>query len=424
MLINSPNKSSSAFGNKWLKKSYSIFVFLPFIFISIYFLFIASDRYVSGAGFAVRNMFNQGKPDLLGSVTGLVGSGSSTSDSYIVAKFLESHDLLKSLVNETNFLEFYSSRKIDLISRIPADITIEERLRFWKRYIEASFDPSSGIIRFEVQAFQPEEAHLIASKILEKVEVLTNQLSEQARTDAMYYADQELAIAEERLLDARTNLRIFRKNTNSVDLSASAMSQIELLANLEKDLIEIRARLEVLKESLNVDAPSIKALERKAEALEYQISEKRGGLKIAGQINELSYLLANQEELEMKKTFAEASYASAMSSLESARIEASRNQRYLAIYSHPSLPEYPIYPKRTLYCLFSFLGLNLLWGIVILLLFTIQDHLMAGWNEEVQEISDFRIGQKFKKLFKSPYAFFNDSSLSIIRPLKGLFRKK
>lgn len=423
MQVNSQNNTSSTFGNKRFKKTYVLFVLLPFLLIAFYFLFIASDRYASGAGFAVRNMSAQSGTDLLGSVTGLVGSGSSTSDSYIVVKFLESRDLLQSLIDETNFLQIYGNNAIDTISRIPEDLLIEERLKSWKRYIDASFDPSSGIIRFEVQAFQPEEAHLIASKILEQVKVLTNELSEQARKDSMSYAEKELALAEARLLEARTDLRLFRKNTNSVDLSASAMAQIELLANLEKELIEIKARIEVLKESLNEDAPSIKALERKAEALEFQISEKSGGLKITGQSNELSSLLANQEELQTQKTFAETSYASAMASLEASRMEASRNQRYLAIYTHPSLPEYPIYPKRLLYSLFAFIGLNLLWALGTLIALSVQDHMMSGWIEEDLNSSSGRFKQKLKKLFKNPYTFFEDSSIRLIQPLKKLFKK-
>ena len=422
MQVTSPQESVPNKGNKNLVKTYFVFVLLPCVFFVFYFLFIASDRYTSGSGFAVRNMSTQASNDLLGSVTGLVGAGSSTSDSYIVVKFLKSRDLLQSLINETDFLRIYGNDEIDFISRIPEDLLIEEKLKSWKRYIDASFDPSSGIIRFNVHAFQPKDAHLIASKILEQVKVLTNELSEQARKDSMSYAEKELAIAEARLLKARTDLRLFRKKTNSVDLSASAMAQIELLANLEKELIDIKARIEVLKESLNEDAPSIKALERKAEALEFQISEKSGGLKITGQSNELSSLLANQEELETQKTFAETAYASAMASLEAARMEASRNQRYLAIYTHPSLPEHPMYPKRLLYSLSAFVGLNLLWALSMLIIYSIQDHLMAGWVEE-EVNSSSRTKQKLKKLFKNPYSFFCDSSIRLIRPLKKFFRK-
>ena len=85
---------------------------------------------------------------------------------------------------------------------------------------------------------------------------LTNELSEQARNDSMYYAEQELALAEARLF-CQNKIKAIPCNTNSVDLSASAMAQIELLANLERELIEIKARIEVLKEALNENAPSI-----------------------------------------------------------------------------------------------------------------------------------------------------------------------
>ena len=58
-------------------------------------------------------MSAQSGTDLLGSITGMVGSGSSTSDSYIVVKFLESRDLLQSLIDEADFLQIYGNNTID-----------------------------------------------------------------------------------------------------------------------------------------------------------------------------------------------------------------------------------------------------------------------------------------------------------------------
>ena len=164
-------------------------------------------------------------------------------------------------------------------------------------------------------------------------------------------------------------------------------------------------------------------LERKAEALEFQILEKSGGLKITGQSNELSSLLAKQEELQTQKTFAETSYASAMASLEAARMEATRNQSYLAIYTHPSLPEHPLYPKRLLNSLFAFIGLNLLWVLGLIVSLTVQDHLTAGWVEEDLDPKSGGFRQKLKKFFKCPYTFFEDSSIGLIRPLKKFFNR-
>ena len=406
-----------------LKKSFFLCVLLPFFIGAFYICFYASDRYVSGAGFSVRSMSTQGSNDLLGSFTGLVGSGSSISDSFIVIKFLESRDLIESLLNHTDFNKIYGNKDIDFLSRMGGDLKIEETLEFWKKYIDSSFDPSSGIIRFNIQAFMPEDSYKLASLILEQVKRLTNELSEQARIDTLYYAQEELDLAENRLLEARYNIKLFRDTTNSVDLSASALSQIELLTSLEKELIGINTRIEVLKESLDLDAPSIKALERKSEALEFQILEKSGGLKITGYNEKMSELLANQEKFMAEKTFAEKAYESALNSLELARMEASRNQRYLAIYSHPSKPEYPIYPKRLLYVLYLFLGLNIMHGIIILVAYSIKDHIASGWIEE-EKISDPNVyKRKLNKLFKNPYSFFLDSKIKIFRILKNLFRK-
>lgn len=404
-----------------VKKSFCLFVIVPSILISLYLIFIASDRYVSGAGFTVRNMSTQTNNDFLGSITGLVGNGTSSSDSYIIVKFLESRDLLQSLMNNADFLEIYGRKDIDSISRMSYDLEIEKRLKSWNKFLKSNFNPSSGIIHFEVQAFRAEDAQLMATLILEQVKILTNELSVKARQDSMYYAEVELEMAEKRLVEARTNLKLFRNTTKSVDLSASAMAQINMLANLESQLISMRTRIEVLKGSLDEDAPSIIALERKSAALEYQISQKSGGLRITGQSNELASLLSNQEELESKKIFAEKSYTSAMASLESARIDASRNQRYLAIYTQPSLPEYPIYPKRFLYSLLTFCGLSVLWGICRLLIASIQDHFMSGWTETNLNNNN-SLRRKFDKFLKTPHAFFDDSSNRIVRFFRIFFR--
>lgn len=377
---------------KSLRKSFLIFVIFPFFLGSYYLFFIASDRYVSGAGFAVRSMTNQGKGDLLTSVTGLASSGSSTSDSYIVNKFLASMDLFNVVNEKSDFLSIYSNPDIDFLSSLNPDLSREEKLKYWRRYIDSDFDPSSGIIRYEIQAFDPQSAHEIANLILQEVRNLINKLSEQARKDTMNYAKSELVHAQTNLMESREALRLFREETKSVDLSAIASSQINLLANLEKQLIDVKARISVLKKSLDLNAPSIKALKRKEEALISQISEKSGGLNITGYPRDLSALLENQEVLKTKITFAESSYASAMASLESARIEASRNQRYLAIYSYPFIPEHPLYPQKLLWSIYLLLGLSLVWGICILLVLSIRDHISAAW---IEGISSFP-GNKLK----------------------------
>jgi hypothetical protein len=59
----------------------------------------------------------------------------------------------------------------------------------------------------------------------------------------------------------------------------------------------------------------------------------------------------------------------------------------------------------------------------MLIVSSVQDHLMAGWVEEDLNSSSGRFKQKLKKLFKNPYTFFEDSSIRLIQPLKRLFKK-
>ena len=72
------------FRRRLLSLSFVVCVFLPALLAAIYYTAIASDRYVSSAGFTVRGMDAGVGGDLLGAVTGLASAGSTTSDSYIL----------------------------------------------------------------------------------------------------------------------------------------------------------------------------------------------------------------------------------------------------------------------------------------------------------------------------------------------------
>ena len=122
-------------------------------------------------------------------------------------KFLESRDLLEALKRSVDFQDIYGNEGIDLISKLSSNLSIEKELNYWKKFVRSSFDPSSGIIRIEVEAFDPRDAQMLAS-VIEEVKILINELSEQARKDAMSYTEEELDLAEERLINARTNFEL------------------------------------------------------------------------------------------------------------------------------------------------------------------------------------------------------------------------
>jgi capsular polysaccharide transport system permease protein len=362
-----------------LALSFLLCVAVPASLGAFYFTVMASDRYVSGAGFAVRGMDAGGGGDFLGAVTGLASSGSTTSDSYILLDYLKSRDLVEKLEREFPLRASFSKEDVDMLSRLDPSFEIERVVGYWQSRITTSFAPSTGIVKFEVEAFTPEDARKLAALVLAHSKALVNDLSIRARRDALAHAEEEVAHAEARLKLALDAVRRFRETERSIDPVGDARAQTELIGGLERQLAELKARIAALKPSVSRDAPSLRNLMRQAEALEQQISAAREG-PIAGQAGDdptrLSGQLASFETLEIERSFAQKAYASAFSSLEKARIEAGRQQRYLAVYSAPAVPQYPAYPRRLVNSLLLLGGLCTAWGIGALIAYAVRDHML------------------------------------------------
>lgn len=374
---NMPKGTKKKRGYFWI--SFASCVLLPWFVAAVYFATIATDRYAARAGFSIRGMDTNAGVDGIGALTGLASTGSTTSDSYIVLSYLSSRELLEAVDERLDLSEVYTSPNVDFLSRLSADATVEEFLDYWERRILMQFDPTSGIIEFEVQSFDPKHAREIADTVLDLTQSLVNQLSANARSDALRFAREEVELQELRLMQAFSAIRDFRASEQSVDPSASAALGIELIASLESRLIDVNARISVLRQTLDENAPSLLALRRNADALAAQIIERRRaiGSEIldATGASAVTQQLALYEELGVERNLAQQAYASSLASLEQARRDADRQQRYLAIHMQPQAAESAQYP-RSLWNLFIFgFALVAAWGIGTLMTYSVRDHL-------------------------------------------------
>jgi capsular polysaccharide transport system permease protein len=130
---------------------------------------------------------------------------------------------------------------------------------------------------------------------------------------------------------------------------------------------------------LNEDAPSLIALRRQAEALKTQIAKRRAEIsgKLGDEVNSsaVTAQLTTFESLDVERRFAEQSYASALDSLETARRDADRQQRYLAVHLYPQPAEISEYPRRLRNVLIGGFVLFATWAIGTLITYSIRDHL-------------------------------------------------
>jgi capsular polysaccharide transport system permease protein len=352
---------------------------LPTLLAGVYYGLIAADQFAVETRFAVRGTNSSSGSDLLGLFSGISATGSTVNDAYILIDFMQSREMLDKLDAKIGIRPIYSRPEADYLSRFDASSSSEEFLKYWRKMIKANFDGSSQIVAVEVKAFTAEDAKRVAIAILELNEELINELSARARNDAVMHAQQEVKRMEDRLKATRTALRAFRDIQQEFDPVKNAESRFTLVAKLEEELSKAKARLASLRSFMSADAPSVAVLESEIKALEHQVEAERAKLgKGAGAAQRgqesIGGLVANYEELLVEREFSEKAYVSALSSLERARIEADRQQRYLASVVRPTLPQEALYPKRILATAsFSFICL-ILWALGVLVVYAVRDH--------------------------------------------------
>jgi len=371
----------------WVPISLAVCVLLPTFVAALFYLFIASDRFTSEARFAVRS--NDAPAfDALGMITGMPSS-QTVSDSYIVADYILSRDMVQELERRLPLRSMF--REGDFFSRLGDDATLEELVDYWQDRVDVYYDSTKNTISAEMQAFTPEGADRIAREIVEVVRNLVNDLSAMARRDAVQFAATEVARAELRVRRVRQEMLDFRVEHNELDPTQSAEATLAIAAELEGQRSKLASELASLSGYLSQEAPSIQILKSRIAALAGEIDRIQGkvstGLRSGGNAGEalteplqdhsttaMAGLVGAYQELLISQEFAEKAYTAAEASLENARAEADRTQSYLAIYGKPSVPEEAEYPNRWLNIGVVFVLALILWAIGMLGVLTVRDH--------------------------------------------------
>ncbi len=351
-------------------------VLLPTAIVGFYLFAIAHDQYHSIVSFSVRSEEMPTSGDFLGAITRAGSNGAS--DSEIIREFLESQTVVQIVDRQLDLKSIYNIPEDDWYFRLGEDPSIEDMVDYWLEMVDVSF-PGAEIIEVKVRAFTPDDAQAIAEVVLAESTRLVNELSTQARRDAVAYARDELAQAEDRLRGIRANLRQFRDVEQQIDPSASAQAALGLVAELEVELAKAQVELGTIKGYLAENAPEIRLLKERIATLEERIAAERmrmgsgAGINQAGRAQELAEIVGTYEELLVDREFAEKAYTTALASYEQAQVEARRQHRYLAAHILPTLSEEPQYPRRWVITSVTLLFLAAFWGILMMVFYSLRD---------------------------------------------------
>ncbi|WP_255592906.1 ABC transporter permease [Bordetella sp. BOR01] len=340
-----------------------------------YYAVLAVDRYASSALVVVRQT-DESQSATVPGLAMLMGGTNPTSreETLFLTEYIKSPDLMNELEQRVNWVERYSGQWRDPFFWISADADAETKLAYYQRIVQPHFDDVTGLLRVEVQSFDPQLAQDMLKVILESSESFVNEISHRIARDHMKFAADELLKAR-RLYDEKQHLLLEFQNKYSVlDAQASAQSRAGIITQIETSLSQERATLKGLEATLNPNSPQVRQQRNRIAALEGQLQAEQRRLVSAQGDDKMNLLAAEFRNLTIDASVAEEAYKLAITAQQNARIEATRKIRTLVTIATPNLPERAAYPEALYNLLTILIVLGLLYGIARFIITTIEDH--------------------------------------------------
>lgn len=349
---------------------------LPTLIAGVYYFAIASDLYMSEAQFLVRGP-NKSPTT---AITAMLSSGAApvSEDTYAVQDYLLSRDAVQRLDREDGLRAILGRPEGDFVSRFPG-------ARFWRkdfealyeayaRFVSVEVDSTSGVSTLQVKAYRPEDAQRVASSLLAFSEQLVNELNERARHDAIEVFQRQVDSTERDIANIQVKLTQYRIQQKMLDPKSAAAGPLELLAQENAQLASAKGRLAELMRNAS-HSPQIPLMRTRIAALEKLVAEEHA--RITGGNDSIATALSEYERLDVQRQLKEKILASALASLEQARLQAQRQQLYLDTIARPNLADYPLYPKRIASFATVVAICLLIYGIAWLLIASVREHAAA-----------------------------------------------
>jgi capsular polysaccharide transport system permease protein len=340
----------------------AVLVTLPTLLAGWYYFRIATPLYATKSEFVIQ----QSEAQTAGGLSSLFqGTQFATSqDSMTVQSYLTSRDAMLRLDGDLGFKAHFSDPRIDPVQRLDPDATNEAAYKIYKRNVKIGYDPTEGIIKMEVIAADPAVSQAFAEALIgyaeEQVDAMTQRVRESQMTDARAsYQDAEakVADAQARVLELQEQLGVFDAQTESGVVMAR-------ISRFETELAEKQLQLDQLLDNAQpnqarVDGArgDIARLESLIGDLRSQLTEGRGENQSLASIS--GQLRIAEADLQTRQLL----LSQSLTQLETARIEANRQVRYLSLGVSPVAPDEPTYPRafeNTLLAFLIFSGIYLM----------------------------------------------------------------
>jgi capsular polysaccharide transport system permease protein len=359
--------------------SFMACVLLPTAASATYEYAFASKQYVSEFRFIVR----QQMPETAGPSSALAGLAGGNpmlamiEDSEVVTQYIASHQILSDLHTSIVPDHLFAGPQIDWLSRLHPNLPPERQLPYWRNMVQASFDLSSGIITVKARAFTPQDAQTLANAVLAGSEALVNQISNEARQNALSYASQTATAAQGTLAADEGGLAAYRNQYSILFPELDAASTTSVGEGLRTKLAEAQATLASLTSLGQTNtSPQVQTLRAQIAAMQNQIIQLNATLATSGgKTQSLASVLSGYDSLMEAEKLDESLYDADLLALQNARNDAAEKSVYLETFVQPSLPESSIYPIRWLVTAETALAGFIAWVLLTLVANIVRDQL-------------------------------------------------
>ena len=348
----------------------AFFVMLPTIIVGYYFWFVATPMYSSKSEFLII----KNESGSSGGVGGLFsGTQFATSqDSIATQSYLQSKDAMLRLDREAGFRAHFSQPWIDPVQRLADDPSNEEVYKTYSKHIKISYDPSEGVVRMEVSAADPEVAAEFSRRLTSYAEERVNQLSSQKREDQMREARSafdEAVAARREAQQALVNLQLKGSILDPESVIASLRGRID---QIEVQLQEKELQLAALLDNARPNRAKVDGVRGDISRLQALRDELNSEMLDASKgENSLAQLTVGIQMAQADLATRDMMLQSALQQVETTRLEANKQVRYLTRSVEPVASQEAAYPRafeNTILAFLIFSGIYLMLSLTAAIL--------------------------------------------------------
>jgi len=331
-----------------------VFVIAPTLLAGYYYYAVATPMYGTQSEFVIQ----QAEAPSGSGLGGLfAGTGfATTQDSITVQSYLNSRDAMMRLDRDHGFKSHFQQENIDPIQRLAPDATNEAAYSVYQKRVKIGFDPTEGIVKMEVVAASPEASLEFSKALIGFAEEQVDQLTQRLREDQMKGARQSYQEAEVKLTEANRRVLQLQEQRGVVSAESELAIQMQQISSFEMKLKTKQLDLAQILDNPSPNPTKVALAKKTINRIMNLISQMRssltddtgGSASLAKVQGELVVAKANVATRQLM-------LSQSLQLLETARVQANRQVRYLSLGVKPVAPDEATYPRAFENTLLAFL---------------------------------------------------------------------